>query len=95
MKATTIINALAVSKDALSSLEAGQIFSLEYQFALQSAKESFNRGVIPAIALAAPTRSHAVLCKQQLEISAGVLCASRGLNEKGLLKAVCVFVPPL
>jgi hypothetical protein len=73
MKATTIIEALDVIKNTLSSLEAGQIFPVEYQFALQSAKETFDRGVIPAVALSAHAASHAVLCQQRLKISASVL----------------------
>jgi hypothetical protein len=49
---------------------------MEYQLSLQSAKETFNRGIIPAVAFPAHATSHAVLCQQWLKVFTGILWAS-------------------
>ena len=73
VEAAAIIEALDVLKETLSSMEAGWVVPMKYQFLLQTAKETFNRGVVPTIALAAHAASHAVCGQQRLEIAAGIL----------------------
>ena len=73
VKATAVIESLDVLKDTLSSMEAGRISLMKYQLLLQTAKETFNWGIVPTIALAAHAASHAVFGQQLLKVAAGVL----------------------
>ncbi len=60
VEAALVIESLNVFKNALASMEAGRISLVKYQFLLQAAKETFNWGVVPAIALAAHAAIHTV-----------------------------------
>ena len=70
---TAVIESINVLKDVLSSVEAGRVLLMGYQFLLQAAKETFNRSVIPAVSFAAHTATHALFGQQRLKISAGIL----------------------
>jgi len=58
MRPATMVETLDAIKQTSPCLEAGRIFSVQYQFPLQSAKETFNRGVVPTVALSAHAFVH-------------------------------------
>ena len=64
VETTTVIESLDVFENTLSSMEAGCVSLVKYQFLLQTAKENFNRSVVPTIALTAHAAPHAVLGQQ-------------------------------
>jgi len=86
-----VIELLDVLKDTLSSMKTGRIFLIKYQFLLQTAKATFNRSVVPAIAFAAYAVSHAVFGQQGLKTSTDDVFAIR---RKMTSEGTCVFAPP-
>jgi len=70
-------------------MEAGRILLMKYQFLLQAARKTFNRGVVATIALAAHATGQTVFSQQFLKVAAGVLCAIRMKASRRTDESIC------
>jgi hypothetical protein len=73
VKATTVIETFNAVKTTLTWLGSPEITWMENYFLFQTAKETFDKNVMPTVASAAHTAEHAALSQQLLEIPAGIL----------------------
>ena len=73
MAALPIIEHLDVFKDILPRLFTGRITPMVHQLTLERSEETFDAGVVPAVALATHTGDEAVLVKYPLIARGGIL----------------------
>src|SRR5262245_26069232 len=86
MASIAVVEDFNVFKDVRLSLQSGEIMTMMEQLSFQGAKETFHRGIVVTIALAAHTSLDVIFGQDLAIIVAGVLTAPIRMMDQAWLR---------